>query len=882
MSQEDKIRFSDLRKLMGDVFGLEDLHDLFMDLHMDPENADGKGKEAVIRYLVGECHKQKRFLELLEICARERPTENWAQFEQLATVENDDLLAHPHLPVYKKWVVQQYNVMRLLSMERQVSLDAIYTDVYLIDEFQYGQSFSGIAASVRLDEFTNRQTTIFQERFSGVEILQKKKRLFIMGQPGVGKTTFLKWLAIQSSLDKFDFNKIPIFVEMRQLNDEAKTLEQLLSKPFLLSGLPEVKTIGYVEKLIKYSKALILLDGLDEVKSEHRQRVNDQIMDLDQKSGSDCLIVISCRSLAEKRKFPTFAYLRMAEFTPEQVNHFVKNWFGNEEVKAKSLIKKLEETEHKPIQELTRIPLFLILLCITYSREGVFPENRVDIYRRALEIILRKWDDERGIQRNSVYGQLSITRKEELLAFVAFRTFVEDQLFISQKELEGLIKEYWQIWREEEISYQKEKYGQVYPPELPVRDINTSQVITEIITQHGIFVEQFEDVYSFAHLSFHEYYVSRFIVENLSQGTLEQLLEHLIDSQWREIFLLAVSLLDDTDVFLSNLVISLNNFVSESTLLSRLLTWTKIKVNRVSYEDKISYGIVSLQVWFLEFAREIARALSLDRAKDLGDELNIDNPICLALVRILEIERTLKKPFPLKFTEALDCAFDRALQLNEALNYARYLDSTSELMSFVDFNVEGVNEVRILDEDKVQEQFYEPVNNDQTESVNRGVRRIQVLSDVELRALKLDPALAQIHALSFDRKLGINEARVLDIRLVINLSRVHAQDLDLESFSMVLSNLLIPELGDSKENWEAFVRSLTMIIKQLHEMLDLPYLQEVSKVDIEAIQDMDWSEKGLDQYVSYLYATRLVADCLSLLLINDRIAIENYLFLPSE
>ncbi len=103
-----------------------------------------------------------------------------------------------------------------------------------------------------------------------------------------------------------------------------------------------------------------------------------------------------------------------------------------------------------------------------------------------------------------------------------------------------------QIWKRELIDYLQ------YVPELPAQiDIDAEAVLHEIIAQHGIFTEQAQRLFSFAHLTFQEYFAAKHIVDNAVSGTLETLAAHATDDKWREVFLLTSSLLSDATNFLT-------------------------------------------------------------------------------------------------------------------------------------------------------------------------------------------------------------------------------------------------------------------------------------------------------------------------------------------
>lgn len=65
-------------------------------------------------------------------------------------------------------------------------------------------------------------------------------------------------------------------------------------------------------------------------------------------------------------------------------------------------------------------------------------------------------------------------------------------------------------------------------------------------TQHGLMVERARQIYSFSHLTFQEYFTARAIVAS-SEVSLQQLVRHLTEQRWREVFLLTAQMLPNAD-----------------------------------------------------------------------------------------------------------------------------------------------------------------------------------------------------------------------------------------------------------------------------------------------------------------------------------------------
>lgn len=90
------------------------------------------------------------------------------------------------------------------------------------------------------------------------------------------------------------------------------------------------------------------------------------------------------------------------------------------------------------------------------------------------------------------------------------------------------------------------------PSSQPSNTIDTYSILKAIESQHSIFVERAKEIYSFAHLSFQEFFTARYIVENATRGTLSGLItKYAQEDRWREVILLTTSMLQDaTPIFI--------------------------------------------------------------------------------------------------------------------------------------------------------------------------------------------------------------------------------------------------------------------------------------------------------------------------------------------
>ncbi len=497
---------------------------------------------------------------------------------------------------YDARISQDYGQIRIFGQTTPKSLKDIFTDVYVLDTPTAYRRFDPAALTEHLWNEDRGLSFRHEERRPGEQLLDKGNKFYILGKPGAGKTTFLKHLAVrEAQRGRWGpcLGKIPIFVSLKQFGEKSQSLLDLIVNEFAVCGFPDAAP--FVETLLKEGKGLVLFDGLDEVsKTEERDRRGEVTQMLAQfaRQYGECHIVVTCRIAAVDYTFePAFAYLEMADFAPDQVDTFVRAWFWDESDKdkgvalAEGMLAALELPEHKGIRDLSRNPLLLTLLCLNYAETLSFPARRVEIYEEALDALLKKIDASKGIQRGSLYKRLSLGRKRQMFARIAFDAMARGEVVFPQASLVRCLGDYLSN-----------------VPELPKAiDIDGEAVLKEIIAQHGMFVEQAHGLYSFAHLTFQEYYSARYISDSAGSEVQDVLFSHLAEDKWREVFLLTASLLPNANTFLINFERSVSQVVSSLPTLVVWLRWVAVQAQnsnagyrpaatRVHYVDALARG----------------------------------------------------------------------------------------------------------------------------------------------------------------------------------------------------------------------------------------------------------------------------------------------------
>lgn len=401
---------------------------------------------------------------------------------------------------------------------------------------RYSLSVAYISLTIRTADETEEDTGSGGRPKRVTEALGGTSRMFIRGEAGSGKTTLLSWLAVQSARGSLEgglqpwSDRIPIYIRLRSHSGgEFPPPERFLNDatPDTAGEMPE----GWSHRLLRAGRGLVLVDGVDEIPIEDRDDARRWLSDLVEAFPSNIYVVTSRPAAADQAWLSDsgFDHCDLDAMSLEDTQELIRRWHaaigeGVNNQDASDDISASEQNMLKSVSSLPNIrslatsPLLCAMLCaLSLDRRSEVPEDRMELYRIALDMLLERRDRERKIA-----ADLQLTRS------VPAR---EKRLLLQDFALWLMLNNYTDAPEQDAVDCfdrRTEALQRVHE--------NGELLYRYFVERSGVLREPIAGRVNFVHRTFQEYLAAK---EAVDRGHLGLLVSRAHLDQWREVVILS-------------------------------------------------------------------------------------------------------------------------------------------------------------------------------------------------------------------------------------------------------------------------------------------------------------------------------------------------------
>ncbi|MFN8457356.1 MAG: SUMF1/EgtB/PvdO family nonheme iron enzyme [Anaerolineae bacterium] len=392
------------------------------------------------------------------------------------------------------------------------------------------------------------------------EALAEYPRLVVLGDPGSGKTTLLRYLTllyardlaegsglVRDKLSLGESGHLPILLPLRQIGaflrprPDQGTEGHALLLEFLRESLTNERIPvpdDFFDEWLNQGRAVILLDGLDEVADPDLRRRVARLVEALARAYPNCRCLVTSRVVGYSgpaRLGEAFATTTVQDFSLADVELFLSQWhrlvavghMGPGESAAAyaaaqtgQLLQAIRANER--IRELAINPLLLTVIAMVHRDRVKLPDRRAELYAEAVDVLLGKWDEARGVAETPILEgkPFDTGDKRLMLQHLALRMHEQQQKELAAEELRRWLGErFYEVignWRE--VARTVDRFLRV------------------IEERTGLLAARGEGVYAFSHLTFQEYLAALAIAAR--DDYVAYTLNRVLDPWWREVILL--------------------------------------------------------------------------------------------------------------------------------------------------------------------------------------------------------------------------------------------------------------------------------------------------------------------------------------------------------
>lgn len=401
-------------------------------------------------------------------------------------------------------------------------------------------------------------------RTDPLSLLDYGSRTVILGDPGSGKSTVLRFLAIvgisqplQQRYKAKAHNRLTIFVTLRRYADELKKNQNLPLIDYIIGSTKADFSIpGFNSEFVRFyletGEAILLFDGVDELpdatfKLIIRERVQSLVTSF---PGNTVIVTSRFAGYEAEARFEgncAFAHVQMAPLRDPDIEMFARDWHAARTERSdqrlemvSDLMAIISDPDNVPIRQLARNPLLLTIMVLVHRIDAVLPDQRIVLYQKCVETLMLSWlaQKEPNLRHQAGKNQLD---KKYMRRLAAIANWMQVQMSSTGSESRAVVGRaaLHTMLTQHILDIERPLGGN------EAAETEADAFITYVREKAGLLIEAGTDLYSFIHLTFQEYLSAHNLNILSERGGDEDLWKKLkpivTEPQWREVVRLLVA-----------------------------------------------------------------------------------------------------------------------------------------------------------------------------------------------------------------------------------------------------------------------------------------------------------------------------------------------------